>query len=168
MSVCECVCVCVGGVHVCVFVFFWGVFVCVCTCVCVCFQIPSGPPACGLPAGTWEEQPPALLVPGPVLTFLSICLGWIIIIVYIYHALINTPTAHMIHINLNMIFYTHVEHSPKTTHTNYHMERQTPPTHTHTSENICVCGRVCVCICVCVYLCVQVCMCVGMHCLKGK
>ena len=27
---------------------------------------------------------------------------------YIYHALIN---AQMIHINLNMIFYTHVEHS---------------------------------------------------------
>ena len=35
-----------------------------------------------------------------------------IIIMYIYHALINAPSAHMIHINLNMIFYTHVEHSP--------------------------------------------------------
>ena len=32
---------------------------------------------------------------------------------YIYHALINALSAHMIHINLNMIFYTHVEHSPK-------------------------------------------------------
>ena len=31
---------------------------------------------------------------------------------YIYHALINALSAHMIHINLNMIFYTHVEHSP--------------------------------------------------------
>ena len=31
---------------------------------------------------------------------------------YIYHALINAPSAHMIHINLNMILYTHVEHSP--------------------------------------------------------
>ena len=31
---------------------------------------------------------------------------------YIYHALINPLSAHMIHINLNMIFYTHVEHSP--------------------------------------------------------
>ena len=42
----------------------------------------------------------------------------IIIIMYIYHALINALSAHMIHINLNMIFYTHVEHSPtKTTHT---------------------------------------------------
>ena len=30
---------------------------------------------------------------------------------YIYHALINAVSAHMIHINLNMIFYTHVEHS---------------------------------------------------------
>ena len=28
----------------------------------------------------------------------------------IYHALINALSAHMIHINLNMIFYTHVEH----------------------------------------------------------
>ena len=31
---------------------------------------------------------------------------------YIYHALITALSAHMIHINLNMIFYTHVEHSP--------------------------------------------------------
>ena len=31
---------------------------------------------------------------------------------YIYHALINALSTHMIHINLNMIFYTHVEHSP--------------------------------------------------------
>ena len=29
-----------------------------------------------------------------------------IIIMYIYHALINALSAHMIHINLNMIFYT--------------------------------------------------------------
>ena len=36
----------------------------------------------------------------------------IIIILYIYHALINALSAHMIHINLNRIFYTHVEHSP--------------------------------------------------------
>ena len=39
---------------------------------------------------------------------------------YIYHALINTLSTHMIHINLNMIFYTHVEHSPtKTIYTKY-------------------------------------------------
>ena len=30
----------------------------------------------------------------------------------IYHALINALSAHMIHINLNIIFYTRVEHSP--------------------------------------------------------
>ena len=36
----------------------------------------------------------------------------IIIIMYIYHALINAMSAHMLHINLNMILYTHVEHSP--------------------------------------------------------
>ena len=34
---------------------------------------------------------------------------------YIYHALINALSAHIIHINLNMIFYTHVEHSPTKT-----------------------------------------------------
>ena len=39
----------------------------------------------------------------------------IIIIMYIYHALINALSAHMIHINLNMKFYTHVEHSPTKT-----------------------------------------------------
>ena len=39
----------------------------------------------------------------------------IIIIMYIYHALINVLSAHMIHINLNMIFYTHVQHSPTKT-----------------------------------------------------
>ena len=37
----------------------------------------------------------------------------VIIIMYICHALINALSAHMIHvhINLNMIFCTHVEHS---------------------------------------------------------
>ena len=40
------------------------------------------------------------------------CRSLIIIIMYIYHALFNALSAHMIHINLNMIFYTHVEHSP--------------------------------------------------------
>ena len=34
---------------------------------------------------------------------------------YIYHALINALSTHMIHINLDMIFYTHVEHSPNKT-----------------------------------------------------
>ena len=44
---------------------------------------------------------------------------------YIYHALINAL------INLNMIFYTHVEHSPtKTIYTKYYVE-----THTHTAMN---------------------------------
>ena len=39
----------------------------------------------------------------------------LIIILYIYHVLINALSAHMIHINLNTIFYTHVEHSPTKT-----------------------------------------------------
>ena len=34
---------------------------------------------------------------------------------YIYHELINALSAHIIHINLNIIFYTHVEHSPTKT-----------------------------------------------------
>ena len=49
-----------------------------------------------------------------------------IIIMYIYHALINALSAYMIHINLNMIFYTHVEHSPtKTIYIKYYkLERE--------------------------------------------
>ena len=55
----------------------------------------------------------------------------IIITMYIYHALINTLSAHMIHINLNMIFYTHVEHSPtKTIYIKYYLKH----THTHTTK----------------------------------
>ena len=38
-----------------------------------------------------------------------------IIIMYIYHTLINALSAHMIQINLNVIFYTHIEHSPTET-----------------------------------------------------
>ena len=44
-------------------------------------------------------------------------------IMYIYHALINTLSARMILINLNTVFYTHVEHSPtKTIYIRYYME----------------------------------------------
>ena len=40
-----------------------------------------------------------------------------IIIMYIYRALINALSAHVIHTNLTIIFCTHAEHSPtKTTH----------------------------------------------------
>ena len=47
-----------------------------------------------------------------------------IIIMCIHHVPINTLSAHMTHINLNIIFYTHAEHSPsKTAHTNHHTER---------------------------------------------
>ena len=48
-----------------------------------------------------------------------------IIMMHIYHALINALSAHMIHINLNMIFYTHVEHSPtKTIYIKYYTKKQ--------------------------------------------
>ena len=58
---------------------------------------------------------------------------------YTYHALINALSAHMIHINTNMIFYTHVEHCPiKTIYIKYYKkykQRSTntyKPTHTMT------------------------------------
>ena len=55
-------------------------------------------------------------------TLRSLC-QIIIIIMYIYHALINALSAHMIHINLNMIFYTHVKHSPtKTIYIKYYLK----------------------------------------------
>ena len=45
---------------------------------------------------------------------------------YIYRALINALSAHIIHINLNMIFNTHVEHSPtKTIYIKYYTNKQT-------------------------------------------
>ena len=62
----------------------------------------------------------------------------LIIIMYIYHALINALSAHMIHINLNMIFYTYVEHNPpKTIYIkSYKIKNKTKThykhTHTHT------------------------------------
>ena len=55
---------------------------------------------------------------------------------YIYHALINALSVHMIHINLNIIFYTHVEHSPtKTIYIKYYKKKiikKTHYKHTHT------------------------------------
>ena len=66
------------------------------------------------------------------------CIKIIIIIMYIYHALINALSAHMIHINLN-ILYTHVEHSPtKTIYIKYYRQinknklKKTHYKHTHT------------------------------------
>ena len=44
-------------------------------------------------------------------------------IMYIYHVLINALNAHMIHININTIFYTQVKHSPTTRHSRlWHLE----------------------------------------------
>jgi len=52
---------------------------------------------------------------------------------HIYHVLTNALSAQMIHINLNMAFYTHVEHSPtKTIYIKYYMEKQTSTRTTHT------------------------------------
>ena len=50
---------------------------------------------------------------------------------YIYYVLINALNTHMIHINLNMIFCTHVEHNPtKTAYIKYYSEEQTHALHT--------------------------------------
>ena len=51
----------------------------------------------------------------------------------IYRALINALSAHMIQINLNMIFYTHVEHSPtKTIYVKYYTKQIKNALQTHT------------------------------------
>ena len=58
---------------------------------------------------------------------------------YIYHALINTLSAHMIHVDLNTIFCTHVEHSPSyqnNLHKVLYMEMHAC-THTHTHMHGC-------------------------------
>ena len=47
-----------------------------------------------------------------IATLFLFCISLALIIMYIYHTFINALSAHMIHINLNMIFYTHVGHSP--------------------------------------------------------
>ena len=57
-----------------------------------------------------------------------------IIIMYIYHVLINALGAHMIHINLNTIFYTHVEHSP--TKTIYIKDYMTTHAHAHAHTDV--------------------------------
>ena len=56
----------------------------------------------------------------------------IIIIMYIYCALINALSTHIIHTNLDTIFYTHVEHSP--IKNNLHKVLY-GNTHTHTHRN---------------------------------
>ena len=62
-----------------------------------------------------------------------------LIIMYIYHALINALSADMIDINLNMIFYTHVEHSPtKTIYISIikkYIKKRALQTHTHTDTH---------------------------------
>ena len=61
-----------------------------------------------------------------------------LIIMYIYHVLINALSANIMYINLNTILYTHIEHSPtKTIYIRYYME-----THTHT-HNVCTCTHTC-------------------------
>ena len=60
--------------------------------------------------------------------------------VYIYNALINALSTHIIHVNLNTIFYTYVENSPTKTifvrHTHTHTDTHARAhTHTHKHTN---------------------------------
>ena len=68
----------------------------------------------GVGWGGWHHDTCLLLLLGR--------LDIMIIIMYIYHALINALSAHTIHINLNAIFYTRAEHSPtKTIYIRYYI-----------------------------------------------
>ena len=52
----------------------------------------------------------------------------IITLMYIYHGLINTLSAHRTHINLDTIFHTHAEHNPtKTVHVKYYILHKIMP-----------------------------------------
>ena len=53
---------------------------------------------------------------------------------YSYHVLTNALSTHMVHINLNTIFYTHIEHSTTKLYLKYYMATHTH-THTHTEKN---------------------------------
>ena len=89
--------------------------VCDCVCVCVCASVPS--------AATLKSAFVHAAFCSEVISKTSILLQKLqcevckmrIIIMYIYHVLINALSAHMIHINLNMIFCTHIEHCPTKT-----------------------------------------------------
>ena len=81
----------------------------------------------------WLHCISALCMQSCVCVCVCVCVIIIIIIMYIYHALINALSAHMIHINLNMIFYTHVKHSPtKTIYRKYYLKN-------NNNNNVCVC-----------------------------
>ena len=61
----------------------------------------------------------------------------IIIIMYIYRALIDALSAHMLHINLNTIFYTHAEHSPTNTiYTKYMGKPHTAQSYQHNLHKV--------------------------------
>ena len=69
--------------------------------------------------------------------FLVLCVLALIIIMYIYHALINALSAYMIHINLNRICCTHVERSPtKTVYIKYYTENKNKQTNTQLGTDI--------------------------------
>ena len=45
--------------------------------------------------------------------------------VYIYHALIDALNAHTVHVNLNTMFYTHVEQGPASAiHIKYYLKQK--------------------------------------------
>ena len=78
--------------------------------------------------------------------------GSVIIKMHIYYVFINTLSAHMVQINLDTLFYMHVEHSPtKTIYVKYYIYGNAH-THTHINCNeikrmtfiwMCKCARAC-------------------------
>ena len=68
----------------------------------------------------------------------------VLIIMYVYHALIDALRAHMIYLNLNMIFYTHTQSTvpPNQPTQKHHTKRPTTPfpspPHTNHNEFKCV------------------------------
>ena len=78
-----------------------------------------------------------LPVPQKNITFPDLFIIIIIIIMYIYHAFINALSAHMIHVDLNTIFCTCVEHSPTVLYMEMHARMHSHThTHTHTHTHI--------------------------------
>ena len=65
----------------------------------------------------YSLHPPEMEIDPPKTLYSCPCAAVIILIIlmYIYHVLIDALSAHMIHINPNTIFYTEVENSPTET-----------------------------------------------------
>ena len=126
--------------------FDWLDVVCIQCVLDFCQTVLQRPELKGIEVTLWKcLQTKTAFISFLIFFFFSPVNPFYITITYIYHVLINALSAHMIHINLNMIFYTHVEHSPtKTIYIKYYTppppkKKQKSTTNIHTHTN--VCGR---------------------------